>query len=158
MKLLILDLDRTLWSHPDISSTSPPYRRVSEDAVTDSHGNTIRLNPCARELLALAKSKGLLLAVASWNNPEQALAALEALGLKEYFDLIVVEPHPFKEEMIKRILASLELAPEDAIFVDDNTAICERVKNALQGLRVLNVGSDVRDLCDVKALLEQKQL
>ncbi len=39
MRLLILDLDKTLWSHPDISSTNPPYRRVSEDAIADSHGS-----------------------------------------------------------------------------------------------------------------------
>ncbi len=92
MKLLILDLDKTLWSHHNVTDTSPPYRRVAEDTVVDSRGEVVRLNPCARELLELAKSRGLLLAVASWNDPEKALAVLETMGLKEYFDVVVVEP------------------------------------------------------------------
>lgn len=153
MRLLILDLDRTLWSHSDITTTSPPYRRVSEDSIVDSSGEEIRLNPCARELLEGAKARGLLLAVASWNDPRPALAALEALGLTGYFDAIVVEPHPFKERMISRILAQLSVGEGEAVFVDDNPAICERVRSAMPGLRVVNLGADAESLCDVKRML-----
>ena len=43
-RLVILDLDLTLWDNPDISKTSPPYRRVVKDAIMDSKGVVICLN------------------------------------------------------------------------------------------------------------------
>ncbi|PLJ77402.1 magnesium-dependent phosphatase-1 [Infirmifilum sp. SLHALR2] len=157
VKVLILDLDRTLWSHHDVTTTVPPYRRVSEDAVVDSRGDVIRLNPCAKDLLELAKSMGVKLAVASWNSPDKALQALETLGLSGWFDVVVVEPHPNKDRMIRKILKALRLAPQDAVFVDDNPAICDLVKRSLPEVNVLNIGADVESLCEVKTLLERNQ-
>ncbi|MGC9147241.1 magnesium-dependent phosphatase-1 [Infirmifilum uzonense] len=153
VRLLILDLDRTLWSHPDISTTSPPYRRVSDEELVDSNGEVIKLNPCARKLLEDARVKGVLLAVASWNYPEKGMSALEAFGLSDYFKVIVIEPHPFKDKMIRKILGALNVKPEEAVFVDDNPAICERVSKAFPSLKVLNLGRDLMSLCELFDML-----
>lgn len=158
MKLLILDLDKTLWSHPDITMTSPPYLRVSDDGITDSRGEAITLNPCAAKLLETAKSRGIILAVASWNDPEKAVRALEAFNLKDYFQIIVVEPHPEKDEMVRKILRELVIEAKEAVFVDDNPAMCELVSRTFPSLKVLNVGRGVKDLCELLELLEKSAI
>ncbi len=71
---------------------------------------------------------------------------------------LMFQPHPYKEKMISGTLESLGLSPRDAVFVDDNPAICERVRSSMPELRVLNIGFDFESLCEVEALIEQKQL
>ncbi|MEZ0346360.1 MAG: magnesium-dependent phosphatase-1 [Infirmifilum sp.] len=158
MRLLILDLDNTLWSHHDISRTEPPYRRISQDTIVDSMGETIKLNPCAAQVLSEAKNKGILLAVASWNNPEKAEEAIVALGLQGFFEEIVVEPHPYKEKMIRRILRKVGVKPSEAVFVDDNSEICRRVRGAYPELKVFNLGIDIQSLCELLHLIKQDDL
>lgn len=43
-KLLILDLDMTLWDCPDISLATPPFRRIGEGVAVDAEGS-----PACRE-------------------------------------------------------------------------------------------------------------
>jgi magnesium-dependent phosphatase-1 len=153
-KLLILDLDMTLWDCPDISLATPPFRRVGEGVAVDAEGTVVRLRECVMELLSRAKSLGVKLAVASWNLREPAEGALEALGVKEFFDVIVVEPHPRKEEMVGRILETLSLRPEDAVFIDDNAGMVERVKRSHPGIMALRFGEDITSFCKLLERLE----
>jgi len=122
--LIVLDADRTLWSHSDISSCTLPFRRVSEDKLVDSRGEVVELYPGVRELLEQLKSMGAIVALATWNRPEPILEALEKLGILPYFDLIKAEPHPRKHEMILSLLEELkelgvEVKPESIVYVDD---------------------------------------
>ncbi len=156
-KLFVFDLDLTLWEHPDISSTSPPYRRLSRDVIVDSTGEVVKLRPCARQLLERLKALGVRTAVASWNYPEPALGALEALGIKELFDVIVVEPHPFKEVMIERILREIGVKEHETVFLDDNPVITARVASKYPNMTVLRFGFDVLSLCDLLQVLEETE-
>jgi len=149
LKLIILDLDGTLWSHKDISSTSPPFTRIDDETLVDSANNFVRLDSCARRLLESAKKKGILLAIASWNNPDIALQALRVLGLDGFFDFPVVEPHPGKNRMVEKILAELGVDAEDAVFVDDTEYMVELVRARFPGMSVYRVGGDIRDLCEL---------
>uniref|UniRef100_A0A7C4FEL0 Magnesium-dependent phosphatase-1 n=1 Tax=Thermofilum pendens TaxID=2269 RepID=A0A7C4FEL0_THEPE len=153
-KLLILDLDMTLWDCPDVSLATPPFRRAGEGVAADAEGNVVRLRECVGELLSRARSMGVKLAVASWNLREPAESALEALGIKEFFDVIVIEPHPRKEEMVRKILEKLSMRPEDAVFIDDNAGIVERVKQSYPELTVLRFGEDITSFCELLEELE----
>ena len=148
-KLIILDLDGTLWSHKDISSTRPPFTRIDDETLVDSANNFVRLDPCARTLLESAKKKGVLLAIASWNNPDIALQALRVLGLDNFFDFPVVEPHPGKDRMVEKILARLGVDAEYAVFVDDTEYMVELVRARFPRMSVYRVGGDIRDLCEL---------
>jgi magnesium-dependent phosphatase-1 len=148
-KLIILDLDGTLWSHKDISSTRPPFIRIDNETLVDSANNFVRLDPCARRLLESAKKNGVLLAIASWNNPDIALQALRVLELDGFFDFPVVEPHPGKDRMVEKILAKLGVDAEDAVFVDDTEYMVDLVRARFPGMSVYRVGGDIRDLCEL---------
>lgn len=124
----------------------------------DAKGTVVRLRECAEELLRYAKKAGVKLAVASWNLREPAIAALDVLGLVTYFDAIVIEPHFRKEEMIARILGEAGVRPEEALFVDDNGFIVERVRKYLPELRVLHFGFNVSSLCEILEKLQRGRL
>ena len=93
------------------------------------------------------------MAVASWNLPGPAEAALQALGLLEFFDIIVIEPHPYKERMITKILKRLDARPEEVVFIDDNPDIVERVKRFYPELKVLLYWVDVDSFCGLSERL-----
>lgn len=158
VKLLILDLDQTLWDHPDISQVTLPLRLQNQGVAVDANGVFVRLRDCAEELLQHAKSTGIKLAVASWNLREPAAAALEVFGLTAYFDVVVIEPHPRKEEMIEKILRALSVKPEEALFVDDNEYIVHRVRKRLPKLRTLHYGYEVGSLCELLEKLKAGNL
>jgi magnesium-dependent phosphatase-1 len=149
VRLIILDLDGTIWSHKDISSTSPPFTRINDDVVVDSGSNVIKLDPCARRLLEFAKKNGVLLAIASWNNPEVALQALRILEIDGYFDFPVIEPHPGKDRMIEKILEKVGISEENAVFVDDTEYMVELVRARFPRMKVYKVGEDIYNLCDL---------
>ena len=132
-KLLALDLDETVWAHPDISATRPPYKRVSRDVIIDVHGETIELRRGVRETLEELKSRGVKLAVISWNDRSKALEALEALGLLELFDVLVIEPHPRKDLMMSKIVEWCKergIRVSEVLYVDDSPLMMEVVKKA----------------------------
>lgn len=154
IKLVVFDLDRTLWDHPDISTTSPPYRRVSQDEIEDSEGARIRLRPCARRLIEELKSRGFKLAVASWNLPEPAIKALQALGLLELFDVVVVEPHPSKDLMLEKILKETDVDEEETLFIDDNPAIIGIVRRRYKNMKVIRFRESESDMfCQIMSKL-----
>jgi magnesium-dependent phosphatase-1 len=101
VKVIVLDLDRTLWSHPDVTSLIPPFN-VTEDSLVDSRGEFLKLNECVRRFLDAIKNEGeWLLAIVSWNKPQKAEEVLELLNLSEYFDVKVIEYHPRKDMMFE---------------------------------------------------------
>ncbi|MEM0345713.1 MAG: magnesium-dependent phosphatase-1 [Thermofilaceae archaeon] len=155
-KLVALDLDKTLWDHPDVSSTVPPYRRVDADAIADSLGSLIRLRRGAREVLRELKRRGIALAVVSWNNYDIAVEALRALDLLDLFDIVIIEPHPHKDLMFKRLLKWARrkgIEAGDVVFLDDNPEMVEKVKHAWPAVRTLRFGHDVRSFEDLLGLL-----
>ena len=147
-RLFAFDLDLTLWDHPDVSSLTLPVRRVRPDEVRDSAGDTVRLRPCARELLEELKSRGFLLAVVSWNLREKGEAVLRELGLLELFDYVVIESHPNKDEMFEKLLGMVGEV-EEVYYVDDNPTMIRLVKGRFPWIKAFLYGRDVKDLCDL---------
>ncbi|RLG46076.1 MAG: magnesium-dependent phosphatase-1 [Thermoproteota archaeon] len=152
-RLIILDLDRTLWDHEDVSRLSPPFRRVSEWEVVDSSGETVRLRAGAREFLRSVRGLGVLLAVASWNRRDRAEPIMDLLGILEFFDLLVIEFHPRKDEMVEKILGELGVRPEEAVFIDDDPAMIERVGKRFPGIALILFGRDASSFEEIGRLL-----
>lgn len=134
VKLVIFDLDNTLWRGQLIEHYQPgaqwPY----------SDGWPLGLWETVHHLIR----RGIVVTIASKND--------EALVIKKWDDAVqpsfikysdFLEPkinwNP-KSENIKVILDQLSLTPKSVVFVDDNPIERESVKAALPGIRVL--GSD----------------
>jgi len=61
----------------------------------------------------------------------------------------VVEPHPYKELMLERIIAETGVREEEILFIDDDPSIVRRVTERYKRLRALKFGEDVSDFCEL---------
>lgn len=138
VRLIALDLDKVLWDHHDATSLSLPLERVDERTVIDSNGEKVVLREGVREFLQRAKAKGIYLSTCSWNEPEKAVAVLNAFDLEKYFDLLMIEPHPEKDKMMERILNHFPgIREEEVVFVDDRDDMLEKVRRRYPAIRTI---------------------
>jgi len=156
MKLLILDLDGTLWDHEDASALVPPYE-FNGDCLTDSTGQKLCLFPGVREFLEWA-SERFILSIASWNVEKKVRPILEGFGLWHYFAFPKIENHPNKGDMIVRTLKELEILGykvEEAIYVDDRDIHIGEVKTAVPSIRFVHMWRDAKSFEELRELLER---
>ena len=140
-KCVVLDLDNTLWGGI-----------VGEDRLEgiqlgdDFPGKAYR--DFQRHLLHL-KNKGILLAVASKNNPEDAYEVFDkhdAMILSRK-DIAVFEVHwESKVESIKRIAKKLNIGIDSLVFVDDNPKEIGEVSERLPDVSCVLVPEELADL------------
>jgi len=85
VRLVILDLDLTLWDHRNVTGLARPFRRISDEAVEDERGVRVSLYPGVRRLLDSLRTRGLIIACASWNDPQpvEEIFFLEEAGTGE---------------------------------------------------------------------------
>ncbi len=123
-KGLITDLDETLWA--GIAGEVGP-ERVSWDLAnkTQAHG-------LYQQLLRALADQGVLIGVASKNDPETVEAVLrrpDVLLPPEY--LFPIEAHwSPKPESVAKILDTWNIHPESVVFVDDSASEIAEVKAA----------------------------
>ncbi|MCP2097556.1 methoxymalonate biosynthesis protein [Actinosynnema pretiosum] len=103
VKCLVWDLDDTLWRG------------------TLAEGDAPVLDERVRAAIVELDARGVLQSVASRNDPEPALAALEALGVAEYFVLPEIG-WGAKSAAVARIADRLGFAHRAIAFVDDRPA------------------------------------
>lgn len=130
-KLVVLDLDKVVWDHYNVSILRPPFRRLSDRTIEDSFGERVTLRDDVREFLASVKRKGIFLSTLSWNSFDKAYEVLRAFELDSYFDLLVIEPHPEKQLMMERVLnhfSGLGVTEEELLYVDDRAYMLEKVR------------------------------
>ncbi len=139
-KLIVLDLDKVLWDHHDVSSLKPPLRRINRRMLEDRSGEVVTLRDDVREFLSYAKGRGIFLSTCSWNEFNKALEVLRTFELDQYFDLLMIEPHPEKQLMMERILdhfSRFGVREEDTLYVDDRAYMLEKVKARFPRLMTL---------------------
>lgn len=154
MRLLILDLDGTLWDHEDASRLTPPYE-FHGDYLVDAYGEKLHLFPGVREFLEWA-SESFLLSIASWNIEEKVRPILEGFGLWDYFLFPKIEGHPNKADMIRRTIEELEsigYTIDDVIYVDDRAIHVDKVKRELPDVDFIHMWVDVKSFEELKQLL-----
>ena len=156
MKLLILDLDSTLWNHEDASRLTPPYE-FHGDYLVDFTGQELYLFPGVREFLEWARGR-FVLSIASWNVEERVRPILEGFGLWDYFIFPKIENHPNKGDMIKRIVGELQSIGYDVdvvVYVDDRDIHVEGVKTAVSAIRFVHMWRDAKSFEELRELLER---
>lgn len=156
MRLLVLDLDGTLWDHEDASRLVPPYE-FHGDYLTDAYGEELHLFPGAREFLEWASGR-FLLTIASWNVEERVRPILEGFGLWDYFLFPKIEGHPNKADMIRRTLdelSSIGYNIEDVIYVDDRELHVDDIKMTLPEVDFVHMWVDVKSFEELSELLER---
>jgi len=108
VKCLVWDLDNTLWDGT-----------LLEDAA-------VTLRPRAAEVLQELDRRGILLSVASKNEPGDALSKLRELGLEDYF-LVPQIGWGSKADSVAEIAKRLNLGLDTFAFIDDQPAEREEV-------------------------------
>ncbi len=136
-KVLVLDLDNTLWGGV-VGETGPHGIGLGETP----EGEAFRaIQAHARALT----DRGVLLAVASKNNHADAREPFDVNpGMALKFDHIAAfeacwEP---KGTTIARIAETLNLGLDSFVFLDDNPAEREQVRQALPDVEVVEVGEE----------------
>ena len=136
-KVLVADLDNTLWGGV-----------IGEDGMTG-----IKLGPeypgaayqnLQRAMLDLTR-RGILLAICSKNNPQDAMEALENHGG------MLLKPKDFaamrinwtdKAQNLREIAAELNLGIDALAFVDDNPFEREQVRKTLPEVTIIDLPAD----------------
>lgn len=125
-KCIVLDLDNTLWGGI-VGETGPDGIALGEGYPGSAYRNFQRV-------LRSYWERGIILAVASRNNPEEIDAVFEKnsrmILKKEHFGSVQVNWRP-KSESIKAIADELNIGLDALVFLDDDAANREEVRSAL---------------------------
>jgi FkbH-like protein len=137
-KVLVLDLDNTLWGGV-IGDDGPDKILIGrETPVAEAYTDFQKYCLSLRE-------RGVLLAVCSKNEEEiarQGLRHPDSVLREEHISCFMANWNP-KHENIARIESALNLGADSFVFVDDNPAERALVEAQVEGIAVPNVGSDV---------------
>ena len=140
-KVCIVDLDNTLWGGI-LGEDGPDALQM-----TDS-GSGLAYRRFQRSLLELRRS-GILLAICSKNNPEEALEILSSHPdcLLRPADFAHIEiGWGLKSQAIARTAETLGLGLDSLVFIDDSPVEREEVTSALPMVDVLDFPSDPTQL------------
>ncbi len=133
-KVLVLDLDNTLWGGV-VGETGPLGVEVGDTPVGEAF-------KAFQEHVKALSTRGCLLAVSSKNNPEDAREPFEknpALPLKlTDFAAFEASWEP-KSVAIQRMAKTLQLGLDSFVFFDDNPAEREHVRQMLPDVTVVEV-------------------
>ncbi len=148
--LLLMDLDRTMWSHHDISSLKPPFKRAGPGIVVDAEGVEIRLNQDMVRLVEWALGRGAITSTLSWNRLERAVEVLRAFGIDRLFHYITAEDTPRKDLMLEKLLQTLrrqgiEIPPARIIYIDDRDIHIGEIRRRIGDINFLMYGRDIRN-------------
>jgi magnesium-dependent phosphatase-1 len=108
----------------------------------------------ARDLLETLRDRGILISIASWNDPAPVFEILDRLGLRSFLTAPRAQPHPHKDQMVTDIMRELAgrgaaLDPKEILFVDDRLLHLRSVRAAVGPIRTLQAGVDIHDLREV---------
>jgi FkbH-like protein len=137
-KCLVVDLDNTLWGGI-LGEDGPQGVRVgSGDPVGEAHFDL------QRRILAI-KRRGILLAICSKNNPaevEEMFGARPEMPLRQKdFACVEVGWKP-KHEGLRSVAAKLNIGTDSLVFLDDNPAEIELVRQMLPEVECVLLPAD----------------
>ena len=150
-KLIILDLDNTLWKGI--------LDEVSLDGISADKSDPIgAIYYTAQNIFLKLKNNGFLLAICSKNEEKEALNALfnSDLSLFKKEDIVTYRINwKSKSQNIIDICNQLNISLKDTIFIDDSEYECEEVKKNCNGISIINVP---KDIYQYPSLLAQNEL
>lgn len=160
IKLVVFDADKTLWSHPNVSNLTLPFKLVDRNTVSDAEGVTFHLYEGIRELLSKLQRMGVTMTVASWNKPEPVKQALNLFSISCFFKIVKAEFHENKHLMIASTLSELsedgvKLKSEEILYVDDRTLHIENVRNKVGAVHFIQMWVDAKSPNDILQYVEK---
>ena len=120
VKCIVFDLDNTIWNG-------------TLDANDD-----VKLNENISEYIKSAFEKGVVLAIASKNNYEQAYKKIVELGIEKYFYKFYISWDD-KYKAIKDLADKLNISVEHILFIDDSDIELTEALYYIPTLQVLTV-------------------
>jgi len=136
-KVLVVDLDNTLWGGV-VGETGPLGIGLGETPEGEAY------RAFQRHLKALSQ-RGVVLAISSKNNREDALAPFEKNSQMEVSlsDFAHVEANwEPKSEDLRRISDALNLGLDSFVFFDDNPAEREQIRQSWPDVEVVDVPAE----------------
>ena len=140
-KVLVLDLDNTLWGGVVGEDGVGRIQIGAPSAVGEAHA---RLQSYVKDL----KARGVLLAVCSKNNEADARAPFrehEGMVLKEEDFVAFCANWKNKAENVRQIAQSLGLGLDSFVFVDDNPVERESMRQQVPEVEVIDLGNNPTD-------------
>ena len=138
-KLIILDLDNTLWKGI--------LDEDSLDGISADKSDPIgAIYNAAQKIFLKLKNKGFLLAICSKNDEKQALNALfnSNLSLFKKDDIVTYRINwKSKSQNIIDICKEINISLQDTIFIDDSRYECDEVRKNCKGISIVNVPNDI---------------
>lgn len=132
VKLVIWDLDDTLWSGT-----------LSEEGMAEIPEHTAMI----RTLV----DRGIMCSICSKNDPDTARAAVEALGIWDLFVFPHIQWSP-KGQAIANMIAAMGLRAENVLFLDDNPLNLEEAQFFNPGLMTVDARNTLTGLLDMPQL------
>jgi FkbH-like protein len=120
-KCVVWDLDNTLW----------------DGILVEDGSEEITLKPGIVEVIKALDERGILQSVASKNNHDEAMQALNQFGLGEYFLYPQISWQP-KSEGVGAIAKQLNIGIDTILFVDDSRFERDQVTAVHPRLRALD--------------------
>lgn len=136
-KVLVLDLDNTLWGGV-IGEDGVQGIRLGHDAPGNSHR-------ALQEVALQLSRRGVVLAICSKNNLEDALGAIQGhpeMVLREQHFAAIRCNWQEKSQNIRDIARELSLGLDSFVFVDDNPVERAKVREALPEVLVVDLPED----------------
>jgi FkbH-like protein len=137
-KCLVLDLDNTLWGGV-LGEDGPMGVHVGmDDPVAEAHFDL------QRRILAI-KRRGVLLAVCSKNNPadvEEVFRLRPEMPLRKDDFVCMEVGWEMKHEGLQRIAKQLNIGTDSLVFLDDNPAEIELIRQVMPEVECVLVPAD----------------
>jgi FkbH-like protein len=137
-KVLVLDLDNTLWGGVVGEDGVTGVQVGPPTAVGEAH---TAFQTYAKEL----KNRGILLAICSKNNEADARAPFQqhdGMVLKEEDFVVFVANWRDKSENLREMARTLNLGLDSFVFVDDDPVEREHIRRELPEVSVVELGAD----------------
>lgn len=126
-KLVVLDIDYTIWPLHVDCYVSPPFKPDGKGGAIDSDGTKIGLFSDVKEIMSELDSVGIKMAAASSTTDPSASVALQGvLGVYDLFHFKEIYPRR-KFEHFKRIRKDSGVEYHDMLFFDDEYGNIEDV-------------------------------
>ena len=159
IRLVVFDADRTLWDHSDISSLTLPFKKVDKNSLIDANEVSLNLFNGIRELLKELRKRGIIIALATWNKPEQIFEAIHLLEIEEFFKIIKAEFYPNKHLLIKKILSKLlkegiQIKPSEVLYIDDQKRHLKDIHDTIGKVAFIQMWKDVKAPSEILAYLQ----
>ena len=143
-KVLVLDLDNTLWGGVIGDDGVDKIQIGRETPIAEAY-------TAFQEYCLSLRNRGVLLAVCSKNNEEiakQGFGHPDSVLKLEHISCFKANWDP-KHKNIALIAQELNLGAESFVFVDDNPAERALVEGQIDGIAVPNVGNDVSAYAEI---------